>query len=56
MERVLTVCYFCDASYESAKLNGAHRCKKESENGYSTGKWSDEDDFSPITPFLGKNR
>jgi hypothetical protein len=56
MERILTACYFCGESYESAKLNGAHRCKRESENGYSTGKWSDEDDFSPITPFLGKNR
>ena len=27
----------------------------ELESGYSTGKWSDEDDFG-ITPFLGPNR
>jgi hypothetical protein len=25
------------------------------EAGYSTGKWSDDDDFG-ITPFLGPNR
>jgi hypothetical protein len=25
------------------------------EPGYSTGKWSDDDDFG-ITPFLGPNR
>ena len=25
------------------------------ESGYSTGKWSDDDDFG-ITPFLGPNR
>ena len=53
MERIVTVCYFCGESYERAKLNGAHKCKR---TGYSTGKWSDDDDFSPITPFLGKNR
>ena len=53
MERIVTVCYFCKESYESAELDGAHRCKR---TGYSTGKWSDDDDFSPITPFLGKNR
>ena len=56
MERVMSVCYFCDESYEIGKLDGPHKCKSESKNGYSTGKWSDEDDFSPITPFLGKNR
>jgi hypothetical protein len=27
----------------------------ELESGYSTGKWSDDDDFG-ITPFLGPNR
>jgi hypothetical protein len=27
----------------------------EREAGYSTGKWSDDDDFG-ITPFLGPNR
>ena len=27
-----------------------------SEVGYSTGKWSDDDDHNPITPFLGPNR
>jgi hypothetical protein len=51
MERIVTVCYFCDESYESAELNGAHRCKKESEAGYSVGKWSDDDDWSPIVVF-----
>jgi hypothetical protein len=24
--------------------------------GYSTGKWSDDDDWSPITPIFGPNR
>jgi len=24
--------------------------------GYSTGKWSDDDDWNPITPFMGPNR
>jgi hypothetical protein len=24
--------------------------------GYSVGKWSDDDDWHPITPFIGKNR
>ena len=27
----------------------------ERESGYSTGKWSEDDDFG-ITPFLGPNR
>jgi hypothetical protein len=27
----------------------------ETVSGYSTGKWSDDDDFG-ITPFLGPNR
>ena len=27
----------------------------ELQSGYSTGKWSDDDDFG-ITPFLGPNR
>ena len=31
MERIVTVCYFCKESYESAKLDGAHRCKTEAE-------------------------
>ena len=29
--------------------------KNKTEIGYFTGKWSDDDDFSPITPFFGKN-
>ena len=33
MERVLTVCYFCDESYENGELNGTHKCKSKSENG-----------------------
>lgn len=24
--------------------------------GYSVGKWSDDDDWHPITPFFGKSR
>jgi hypothetical protein len=24
--------------------------------GYFTGKWSDDDDWNPITPFFGKHR
>ena len=28
----------------------------ELESGYSTGKWSDDDDWSPITPVFGPNR
>lgn len=29
----------------------------KSEVGYSTGKWSDDDDYKgPITPFYGKQR
>ena len=51
MERIVTVCYFCKESYESAKLNGAHICKRESQAGYSVGKWSDDDDWSPIVVF-----
>ena len=31
MERIVTECYFCKESYESAKLDGAHRCKTEAE-------------------------
>jgi len=30
-------------------------CGAKSEAGYSTGKWSDDDDFG-ITPFLGPMR
>jgi len=30
-------------------------CGARSEPGYSTGKWSDDDDFG-ITPFFGPNR
>jgi hypothetical protein len=26
------------------------------EVGYNTGKFSDDDDYSPITPFFGPNR
>jgi hypothetical protein len=51
MERIVTVCYFCDESYERAKLNGAHKCKRKTEAGYSVGKWSDDDDWSPIVVF-----
>jgi hypothetical protein len=29
--------------------------EEEQQVGYSTGKWSDDDDFG-ITPFLGPNR
>jgi hypothetical protein len=29
--------------------------EQEVQSGYSTGKWSDDDDFG-ITPFLGPNR
>ena len=30
---------------------------EKSEAGYSTGKWSDDDDYKgPITPFYGKQR
>ena len=29
---------------------------EEKEIGYSTGKWSDDDDWNPITPFMGPNR
>lgn len=28
--------------------------KEEKTVGYSTGKWSDDDDWHPITPFLGE--
>ena len=28
---------------------------KRSDTGYFTGKWSDDDDWSPITPFFGQN-
>lgn len=31
MERIVTVCYFCKESYESAELDGAHRCKTQTE-------------------------
>jgi len=31
------------------------RTYNDNEAGYSTGKWSDDDDFG-ITPFLGPNR
>jgi len=33
-------------------------CDKQDgqEAGYSTGKWSDDDDWNPITPFMGPNR
>ena len=31
MERIVTECYFCGESYESANLNGAHTCKSEHE-------------------------
>ena len=51
MERIVTVCYFCDESYERAKLDGGHKCKRKTEAGYSVGKWSDDDDWSPIVVF-----
>lgn len=28
----------------------------KNEAGYSVGKWSDDDDWHPITPFFGKSR
>jgi len=32
-------------------------CGAKSESGYSTGKWSDDDDMHPtITPVFGPNR
>jgi len=51
MERIVTVCYFCSESYESAKFDCAHRFKMLSYACYSTGKWSDDDDWSPIVVF-----
>jgi hypothetical protein len=35
-------------------VRNAEFCEKK-EIGYSTGKWSEDDDFK-ITPFLGPNR
>ena len=34
---------------------GSNPSPEADEIGYSTGKWSDDDDFG-ITPFLGPNR
>jgi len=32
------------------------KADKQSKAGYNTGKWSDDDDYSPITPFFGPSR
>ena len=38
-----------------AWLDFEEEIDKDPDIGYSTGKWSDDDDFG-ITPFLGPNR
>jgi hypothetical protein len=47
----------CDGSglFPRCDRNGQGKCPKIQEVGYSTGKWSEDDDFG-ITPFLGPNR
>jgi len=47
----------CDESkmFPRCDRNGDNKCPKKNEVGYSTGKWSDDDDFG-IVPFLGPNR
>ena len=38
-------------------MNKTNNIPEESGAGYSTGKWSDDDDdLNPITPFLGRSR
>jgi hypothetical protein len=49
----------CDGSrlFPRCDRNGDGKCTKKSESGYSTGKWSDDDDIHPtITPVFGPNR
>ncbi len=43
---------------ENVPIVDAHITVNENESniGYSTGKWSDDDDWNPITPFFGPNR
>jgi hypothetical protein len=51
---------FFACSYDLFLLYVWYRSWKKnnrSEVGYSTGKWSDDDDYKgPITPFIGPNR
>jgi hypothetical protein len=50
----------CDRSSLFPRCDRNAECPKsprEFEAGYSTGKWSDDDDMHPtITPFFGQNR
>jgi hypothetical protein len=32
------------------------KADEQSKAGYNTGKWSDDDDYSLITPFFGPSR
>ncbi len=50
----ICVCYR-SKMFPRCDRNGENKCPKKLEAGYSTGKWSDDDDFG-IVPFLGPNR
>ena len=56
LTKMSSIC-ICDGSkmFPRCDHNGDNKCPKKPEAGYSTGKWSDDDDFG-ITPFLGPNR
>jgi len=49
-----SVCICEDSPLFPRCMKTAEFCEKK-EVGYSTGKWSEDDDFG-ITPFLGPNR
>ena len=52
----------CDGSkmFPRCDRNGDNKCSRleatEKVSGFATGKWSDDDDWHPITPFISPIR
>ena len=52
----------CDESklFPRCDRNGDEKCSRvdatEKVSGFATGKWSDDDDWHPITPFISPIR
>jgi hypothetical protein len=55
MTHPMCINYGCDYQLDLDGQVTCVVCGSKNEGGYSTGKWSDDDDFG-ITPFLGPNR
>ena len=57
MSDALCTNYGCDYQLDLDGQVTCVLCGSKNESGYSTGKWSDDDDWhGPFTPFLGQNK